>query len=126
ARASCSASSLSPTSATSSNTCPRTLPIGSPSSRRGCGWPRARAALAPDRQAPEPAVLARDAVCRTVTENALLAPTRTGRVRGPQVHDGKIITEMPDQMWGTDGTTTLTTAENSAWVFAAIDHCTGE
>ena len=65
-------------------------------------------------------------VLRLMRENALLAPTRTGRVRGPQVHDGKIITEMPDQMWGTDGTTTLTTAENSAWVFAAIDHCTGE
>jgi transposase InsO family protein len=65
-------------------------------------------------------------VLRLMRENALLAPTRAGSVRGPRVHDGKIVTELPDVMWGTDATTTLTTTEDTAWVFAAIDHCTGE
>jgi transposase InsO family protein len=65
-------------------------------------------------------------VPRLMRESALLAPTRAGCVRGPRVHNGKIVTDLPDLMWGTDATTTLTTAEDSAWVFAAIDHCTGE
>lgn len=65
-------------------------------------------------------------VLRVMRENALLSPTRVGRARGPRVHDGRIVTDAPDVMWGTDATTTMTLEEGSAWVFAAIDHCTGE
>lgn len=68
----------------------------------------------------------KDRVLRVMREHGLLSPTRVGRPRGPVVHDGTITTERPDQMWGTDATTILTLDEGAAWVFFAIDHCTGE
>src|SRR5262249_10245102 len=51
---------------------------------------------------------------------------RVGHPHGPKAHDGTIITEVPNEMWGTDATTTLTTAEGQVFVFVAVDHCTGE
>jgi hypothetical protein len=45
-------------------------------------------------------------VLRLMREHALLSPTRVGRPRGPRVHDGRILTDEPDVMWGTDATTT--------------------
>ncbi len=68
----------------------------------------------------------RQRVLRVMREHGLLAPTRVGRPRGPRVHDGTIVTERPDQMWGTDLTTTLTLEEGNASIFAVVDHCTGE
>ena len=70
--------------------------------------------------------VSRRRVLRVMRENGLLSPTRMGRTRGPRVHDGHIVTERPDAMWGTDATQTMTLEEGSAWVFVAIDHCTGE
>jgi transposase InsO family protein len=58
--------------------------------------------------------------------STLRAPHRVGRARGPQAHDGMIRTEAPDEMWGTDFTTTLTLREGQAAVFVAVDHCTCE
>jgi len=55
----------------------------------------------------------------------LLAPTRAGNAHGPKAHDGTIITERPDEMWGTDATSTLTD-EGKATIFFVIDHCTAE
>jgi putative transposase len=37
-------------------------------------------------------------------------------------HDGAIVTEHVDQIWGTDMTETFTTAEGQAYVFVAVDH----
>ena len=65
-------------------------------------------------------------VLRLMREHGLLAPSRAGAARGPRVHDGTIVAERPDTMWGTDATNTLTLQQGSAWVFAVIDHCTGE
>ena len=65
-------------------------------------------------------------VLRIMRENGLLAPTRVGRRRGPRSHDGTIHTEWPDQMWGTDATQTALRSGRLAWVFLAVDHCTGE
>lgn len=65
-------------------------------------------------------------VLRVMRAHGLLAPSRVGAPRGPRAHDGRIVTDRPDSMWGTDGTTTLTVQQGSVWVFAAIDHCTGE
>ena len=65
-------------------------------------------------------------VLRLMREAGLLAPTRTGRRRGPRNHDGTITTERPDEMWGTDATAYLTTREGNATVFIAVDHCTQE
>jgi len=59
-------------------------------------------------------------------ENSLLAPMRAGRAHGPKAHDGTITTKRPDEMWGTDMTSTLTLAEGHAAVFVAVDHATTE
>ena len=58
-------------------------------------------------------------------ENDLLAPRRVGSPRGPRNHDGTIIPETVDTMWGTDLTTTFT-GEGPAAVFIAVDHCSAE
>ena len=65
-------------------------------------------------------------ILRLMRENDLLAPRQLGRNRGPQVHDGTLVTEQPNEMWGTDATTAWTRWEGWAWVFVAIDHCTAE
>lgn len=65
-------------------------------------------------------------VLRLMREHGLLAPQRVGRPHGPKAHDGTIISELPDQMWGTDMTTTVTLNEGTAAVFIAVDHCTCE
>jgi transposase InsO family protein len=69
---------------------------------------------------------ARGRVLRLMREAGLLAPTRVGRRRGPQVHDGTIRTERPDELWGTDATACFTTVEGTATVFIAVDHYTQE
>lgn len=65
-------------------------------------------------------------VLRLMREANLLAPTPMHGSPGPRNHDGTIITERPDQMWGTDATTTFTCREGTATVFVAVDHCTTE
>ena len=45
--------------------------------------------------------------------------------RGPRSHDGTIIPDTVDTMWGTDLTTTIT-GEGAAAVFIAVDHCAAE
>ena len=60
-------------------------------------------------------------VLRLMRENDLLAPSRFGSPRGPRSHDGTIIPDTVDTMWGTDLTTTIT-GEGQAAVFIAVDH----
>jgi transposase InsO family protein len=64
-------------------------------------------------------------VLRLMRQAGLLAPTRLGHPHGPAAHDGTIIPERPDAMWGTDATSGLT-AEGPATIFVAIDHFTAE
>ena len=64
-------------------------------------------------------------VLRLMREHDLLAPGRVGSPRGPRNHDGTIIPETIDTMWGTDLTTTFT-GEGPAAVFIAVDHCSAE
>jgi putative transposase len=64
-------------------------------------------------------------VLRLMREHHLLAPARVGGPRGPRSHDGTIIPEALDTMWGTDLTTTIT-GEGQAAVFVAVDHCSAE
>jgi transposase InsO family protein len=68
---------------------------------------------------------ARRRVLKMMREHDLLAPTRLGRARGPKTHDGTIVTERPDELWGTDMTGTMT-QEGHAAIFFVIDHCTAE
>jgi putative transposase len=64
-------------------------------------------------------------VLRLMRAHDLLAPSRAGTPRGPRAHDGTIIPEAVDMMWGTDLTTTWT-REGRAAVFVAVDHCSAE
>jgi hypothetical protein len=59
-------------------------------------------------------------------EHGLQAPQRVGHPHGPKAHDGTITTDRPDELWGTDMTTTVTTEEGQVCVFVAVDHCTAE
>jgi transposase InsO family protein len=64
-------------------------------------------------------------VLRLMREHDPLAPARVGSPRGPRRHDGTIIPEAVDTLWGTDPTTTVT-GEGQAAVFIAIDHCSAD
>ena len=68
----------------------------------------------------------KDRVLRVMREHCLLSPTRVGTPHGSKAHDGSIVTDRPDIMWGTDATSIATIEEGAAWVFIAVDHCTGE
>jgi transposase InsO family protein len=65
-------------------------------------------------------------VLRLMRAAGLLAPTRVGPPRGPAVHDGTIIPDRPDAMWGTDLTTSVTVQEGTASIFVTVDHHTAE
>jgi transposase InsO family protein len=64
-------------------------------------------------------------VRRLMKEASLLAPHRP-IPRAEHLHDGTIVTERVDEVWGTDMTQTVTTGEGRAYVFIAVDHCSGE
>lgn len=59
-------------------------------------------------------------------EHGLQAPGKPRRNLGPRVHDGTITTPMPDQMWGTDATSTMLLNGQQATIFGVYDHCTCE
>jgi putative transposase len=65
-------------------------------------------------------------VLRLMRAHHLLAPTRQGCAHGPKAHEGTIITEHVDTMWGTDMTTPVTQQEGQVAIFIAIDHCSAE
>jgi transposase InsO family protein len=64
-------------------------------------------------------------VLRLMRENRLLAHQRAGRPHGSRAHDGTIITEQVDAMWGTDLTSVMA-GEGQAAVFITVDHCSAE
>ena len=68
----------------------------------------------------------RERVRLLMQKHGLQAYHRVGHPHGPKAHDGTIITETPDEMWGTDATTTITVEEGTAFVFIGVDHCTFE
>ena len=41
--------------------------------------------------------------------------------RPPQLHDGKITTEGPNIMWGSDGTKVMTLQDRWVWIFTVAD-----
>jgi len=64
-------------------------------------------------------------VRRIMRDNGLLAPNRPQH-RPAHPHEGTIVTERVDEVWGTDMTQTVTIDEGRAYVFIAVDHCSGE
>ena len=67
---------------------------------------------------------AKDRVRKLMRQAGLSAPHFNGPARR-KVHDGRITTDLPDEMWGTDATSCLT-GEGQATIFIAVDHCTSE
>jgi transposase InsO family protein len=64
-------------------------------------------------------------VRRVMGENSLLAPHRVGATE-TKPHDGTIITDKVNEMWGTDMTQTITVGEGRAYVFVAVEHANSE
>lgn len=62
---------------------------------------------------------------RLMREANLLSPSRVAQ-GPPKLHEGTIITEKPDQRWGTDLTAVQTIEEGQVSVLIAVDHCTVE
>ena len=65
-------------------------------------------------------------VLRVMREAELLAPARQPAPVVEHPHDGTIVTDRPNVMWGTDATAAVTVVDGAATIFAAIDHCTAE
>jgi putative transposase len=68
----------------------------------------------------------KDRVLRLLRQNQLLSPSRQPQPVVSNPHEGTILAEAPNQIWGTDATATLTETEGRITIFAAIDHCTAE
>ena len=64
-------------------------------------------------------------VLRIMRENNLLSPYR-GRKSKRLLHDRTITTDIPNQMWGTDGTKVFTLEDGWVWVFTAVEHWNAE
>jgi putative transposase len=68
----------------------------------------------------------RKRVLRLTREAGLLAPTPQVRKRTRRLHNGRITTDTPDELWATDPTEAWTRHDGRCAVFAIVDHCTGE
>jgi putative transposase len=65
-------------------------------------------------------------VLRLMRQHGLLVPQRQGQPHGPRAHDGTIITNRLDTMWGTDMTATFTQEDGQVAIFIAVDHYSAE
>jgi transposase InsO family protein len=65
-------------------------------------------------------------VLRLMREHQLLAPQRQIATAPARTHEGTIVTDRPNHMWGIDATATATLAEGQVTIFAAIDHSTAD
>ena len=68
----------------------------------------------------------KERVRRLIRENGLSALNRVGSPCGPRNHDGTIIPETVDTMWGTDMTAAFTLEHGQVAVFVAVDHASAE
>lgn len=66
-------------------------------------------------------VVGRNRVLSVMRKNNLLSPNRS-RYKPPNPHDGRITTDAPDVMWGSDGTKIRTVDDGWVWVFSVADH----
>ena len=69
--------------------------------------------------------VARTRVLRVMRAHGLLSPHR-GRQGAAIAHDGTIITQAPNVMWGTDGGRVFTVDDGWVWIFAAVEHWNAE
>ena len=69
--------------------------------------------------------VSRTRVLRLMRENNLLSPYRV-RKGTEKLHDGTIITDAPNVMWGTDGAKVFTLDDGWVWIFSTVEHWNGE
>ena len=69
--------------------------------------------------------VSRKRILRIMRENQLLSPYRCRKAVGEK-HTGTIITEVPNVMWGTDGTKIFTVDDGYVWLFSAVEHWSAE
>ncbi len=69
--------------------------------------------------------VSRKRVLRLMREARLLSPHRVPKAP-PRKHDGTIMTDAPNVMWGTDGARVFTLKDGWVWVFAVIEHWNAE
>ena len=69
--------------------------------------------------------VSRKRALRVMRENHLLSPHRV-RQGAAKKHDGTIMTDAPNDMWGTDGTKVFTVNDGWVWVFCVIEHWNAE
>ena len=67
----------------------------------------------------------RKRVLRIMRENNLLSPSRC-RIANDGAHDGTIITQVPGELWATDGTQVMTVDDGNVWIFTAVEHWNAE
>lgn len=65
-------------------------------------------------------------VLRLMREHGLLTPVRHGHPRGDRSHSGRITTDAPNELWGTDATRFYTKEDGWCWFFGAVDHCVSD
>ena len=63
---------------------------------------------------------------RLMKSNNLFAPVLPKCNGSSRPHDGKIVTEHPNRMWGTDGKQFWTRQNGLCWFFGTIDHWNDE
>lgn len=70
-------------------------------------------------------IVGKERVLRLMRENRLLSPSR--QVQGePNLHDGTIITDKPNEMWGTDAIKINTVDDGMVWGAFAVEHWNAE
>ena len=67
----------------------------------------------------------RKRVLRLMRENRLLSPYRVPKAP-PKKHDGTIMTDAPNVLWGTDGTKVFTLEDGWVWIFCVVEHWNAE
>lgn len=64
-------------------------------------------------------------VLRLMKENKLLSHHRVHQGKA-KAHDGRIITDAPNQMWATDAVKLWTVEEGWVWMFSVVEHWNAE
>lgn len=67
----------------------------------------------------------RNRVLKLMREEKLLSPNRIEKAKKKE-HKGRITTDRPNEMWGSDGAKIWTHQDGWVWLFTTIDHWNGE
>lgn len=67
----------------------------------------------------------RNRVLKLMRNNRLLSPYRANRGKS-KTHDGRITTDKPNEMWGTDAAKIFTLEDGWVWFFGVLEHWNAE